>query len=149
METVEFKAILEEMDLAVRESTKGFLITEDESCCDVATVSNRCENVMCIVDDAHVALGRSAVTELFELLTAYASTPLDKCEPERKWYLRDPVKSCKGDNYLNIMFEGGYRIWSNERENSIYQTQFTRAEIEAFTFPTEHLIEDEVKPDGR
>ncbi|RQW65828.1 hypothetical protein DUK53_14535 [Listeria sp. SHR_NRA_18] len=79
------------------------------------------------------------------LLFEYAATPLDEREPERKWYLRDPVISDESFNYLKINRKTGTRTYGEKYDyGDNWQTSYTRAEIEAFTFSTEHLIEDEV-----
>ncbi|KMT62542.1 hypothetical protein [Paenilisteria newyorkensis] len=140
MKTSELKAILEEMGLAAYETKEGFRVAESN--CTIATVNNRREHVMRIYMDAHAALGREAVAELFELMTAYASTPLDEREEPKKWRIKCPIT----DYYLNFNNDGIIKpIWSASAiETDSWKSKFTRAEIEAFTFPTEHLIEDEV-----
>ncbi|WAO22069.2 hypothetical protein [Paenilisteria newyorkensis] len=90
-------------------------------------------------------VGEHRQLELGSLIFEYAATPLDEREPERKWYLRDPVISDESFNYLKINRKTGTRTYGEKYDyGDNWQTSYTRAEIEAFTFPTEHLIEDEV-----
>lgn len=139
MKTSDFKAILEEMGLAAYETKEGFRVAESNY--TIATVNNRREHVMEIYMDAHAALGREAVAELFELLTAYAATPLEEREEERKWHIKCPITGL----YLNINNKKGKAIWSSDKyESAGWQAVYTRAEIDAFTFEHAHLIEEEV-----
>ncbi|MBC1615412.1 hypothetical protein HB904_04385 [Listeria booriae] len=142
MKTSEFKTMLDKMDLAVYESESAFIITEDELNWDIANVSKDYERIMSIEENAYEAVGNEQTCELFELLTAYASTPLDEREEPKKWYLRDPVTSDKDENYLN--YEGGEYFFCSKDDEDDCQTKFTRAEIDAFEFEHAHLIEDEV-----
>ncbi|MBC2190510.1 hypothetical protein [Listeria booriae] len=146
MRTSEFKTMLDEMDLAVYESESAFIITEDELNWDIANVSKDHERIMSIEENAYEAIGSEQTCELFELLTAYASTPLDEREEPKKWYLRDPVISDKAENYLN--YEDGECFFCNKDEKHGWQTKFTRAEIDAFEFEHAHLIEEEVLNNG-
>ncbi|MBC1491427.1 hypothetical protein HCI99_06270 [Listeria booriae] len=144
MNTSEFKAILDEMDLAVYESESAFIITEDELNWDIANVSKDYERIMSIEENTYEAIGSEQTCELFELLTAYASTPLSEREEPKKWYLRDPVISDTGCNYLNINYLLVKRDFMGRLEGGGWQTKFTRAEIDAFEFEHAHLIEEEV-----
>ncbi|MBC1316638.1 hypothetical protein [Listeria booriae] len=139
MKTSEFKAVLDEMDLAVYKTTHGFLITEDEVGRDVAKVSNRHEHVIEIYADAYTALDKEQVKELFELLTAYASTPIVEREEPKKYYVKCPVTG----QYLNKS-EGENKAlwWSNAYGNE--SNKFTREEIESFARKRDYLIEEEV-----
>ncbi|EUJ44435.1 hypothetical protein [Paenilisteria rocourtiae] len=162
MKTSEFKAILDEMDLAAYETKEGFRVIDSNY--TFATVNNRREHVMKIYMDAHAILGREAVAELFELLTAYASTPLSEREEPKLYYLRDPVITT-GYNYLAIHNEMQHRQYTDlpdsllgdfyqftdldDSDMGYWQYGFTRAEIDAFEFEHAHLIEKEVENDGR
>ncbi|RQW65349.1 hypothetical protein DUK53_16810 [Listeria sp. SHR_NRA_18] len=77
---------------------------------------------------------------LAELLFEYAATPLDEREEPKKWRIKCPITGL----YLNKDRDRDKYTWSSSREVLSYQTQFTRAEIEAFTFEHAHLIEEEV-----
>ncbi|MBC1893129.1 hypothetical protein HCA84_02495 [Listeria booriae] len=57
MKTSEFKAILDEMDLAVYESESAFIITEDELNWDIANVSKDYERIMSIEENVYEAIG--------------------------------------------------------------------------------------------
>ncbi|MBC2318758.1 hypothetical protein [Listeria booriae] len=145
MRTSEFKAILDEMDLAVYESESAFIITEDELNWDIANVSKDYERIMSIEENAYEAIGSEQTRKLFELLTAYASTTLDEREEPKMWYLRDPVLSDESFNYLKINRKTGDRIYGDKYDyGDNWQAYYTRAEIDAFEFPTDHLKEDEV-----
>ncbi|KGL45716.1 hypothetical protein [Listeria newyorkensis] len=145
MKTSEFKKAVESLGLVTDDAYNGFWICENETRDTVAFTSDRRMYNIKISETAHKSIGFGDLKELFELLTAYASTPLDEREPERKWYLRDPVISDESFNYLKINRKTGTRTYGEKYDyGDNWQTSYTRAEIEAFTFPTEHLIEDEV-----
>ncbi|MBC2115712.1 hypothetical protein [Listeria booriae] len=142
MKTSEFKTMLDEMDLAVYESESAFIITEDELNWDIANVSKDYERIMSIEENAYEAIGSEQTDELFELLTAYASTPLSEREEPKKWYIKCPIT----DFYLKIKKDESTKpIWSASKlESELWKSKFTRAEIDAFEFPTDHLKKDEV-----
>lgn len=144
MKTNEFKKAVDELGFRIV-VYEGFLGIETSLYNRIAYVST---TKIAEISNNNVAFGNLSDTDkhaLFELMTAYASTPLDEREPERKWYLRDPITG----QHLSIRKEDSYRRWNSFIDQPKWQITFTRAEIDAFTFPTEHLIEDEVKPDGR
>ena len=67
-----------------------------------------------------------AFYDLTKLLIAYAETPLDEREEEKKYY----VKVFNGDlGYLSIKPSTNV-VTTNDINGNWYQTQFTRAEIE-------------------
>ncbi|MBC6134282.1 hypothetical protein HB825_05450 [Listeria booriae] len=142
MRTSEFKTMLDEMDLAVYESESAFIITEDELNWDIANVSKDYERIMSIEEHAYEAIGSGETCELFELLTAYASTPLDEREEPKKYYVKCPITG----QYLNKSINNQNHWWTI---NCGDEAMYTRAEIDAFEFEHDHLIEDEVKNDDK
>ncbi|MBC1525453.1 hypothetical protein HB884_14685, partial [Listeria booriae] len=145
MKTKEFKKAVEALDLVVRETDYAYLIDGDKCYNSIASVSKVYKAVMRVTLRTYDVLDGKQTDELFELLTAYASTPLDEREEPKKWYLRDPVISDTGCNYLNINYLLVKRDFMGRLEGGGWQTKFTRAEIDAFEFEHAHLIEDEVK----
>ncbi|MBC2166178.1 hypothetical protein HCB26_06305 [Listeria booriae] len=139
MKTSEFKTILNEMDLAVYEWESAFIITEDELNWDIANVSKDYERIMSIEENAYEAIGSEQTCELFELLTAYASTPIAEREEPKKYYVKCPITG----QYLNKS-EGENKAlwWSNAYGNE--SNKFTREEIESFARKRDYLIEEEV-----
>ncbi|MBC6150086.1 hypothetical protein HB834_00295 [Listeria booriae] len=145
MKTKEFKKAVEALDLVVRETDYAYLIDGDKCYNSIASVSKVYKAVMRVTLRTYDVLDGKQTDELFELLTAYASTPLDEREEPKKWYLRDPVISDKHKNYLAISKHyKNVRHFGWETPIRDYQTKFTRAEIDAFEFEHAHLIEDEV-----
>lgn len=148
MKTSEFKARLNTIgfELVQGKHNENFFmiknIVSELVVADFYKIKCSCDCKDFSLDKAFLNLGADTQAQLVSLLEIYASTPLDEREEPKKWYLRDPVISDKDENYLN--YEEGEYYFDTDYESSIAQTQFTRAEIDAFTFPTEHLIEDEV-----
>lgn len=142
MKTSEFKTMLDEMDLAVYESESAFIITEDELNWDIANVSKDYERIMNIEENAYEAIGSEQTCELFELLTAYASTPIVEREEPKKFRIKCPITG----QFLNrSKWEDDSFSWrGNSFETPEYQPQFTRQDIEEYEFPMENLIEEEV-----
>ncbi|MBC2263736.1 hypothetical protein HCB37_04310 [Listeria booriae] len=148
MKTSEFKQAVEEIGLDLgsvgsETSVNMYMIFDPDTRGDVATIFKNDLYGMRVSGDASNRIGEEKAKELFDLLTAYASTPLDEREEPKKWYLRDPVISDKAENYLNYE-EDGECFFCNKDEKHGWQTKFTRAEIDAFEFEHAHLIEEEV-----
>lgn len=140
MKTKEFKQAIEALDLVVRETGYAYLIDGDKCYNSIASVSKVYKAVMRIKLRTYDVLDGKQTDELFELLTAYASTPLDEREEPKLYYLKCPITKM----YLNQdPWEDDSFSWTtSKRETSDYRTKFTRAEIEAYDL--EHLIEEEV-----
>ncbi|MBC1615346.1 hypothetical protein HB904_04055 [Listeria booriae] len=144
MKTSEFKATLNELNLKyyVR---NGEWIAHDETYYDLISVSVDCQFAMKITKHAYEVLNAEQVAELYELVTAYASTPLDEREEPRLYYIQCPITKM----YLNqeTQDDDSFLWTTSKRETSDYRTKFTRAEIEAYDL--EHLIEEEVPNNER
>ena len=71
--------------------------------------------------------------KLFNLCVRYANTPLDKREPEKKYYLKLDVSDKIKDfhNYLNYDKDNDYYLTSDEDDwNDYYKVKFTQSEID-------------------
>ncbi|MBC2303408.1 hypothetical protein [Listeria booriae] len=145
MKTSEFKAILNELNLKYYERN-GEWVAHDETYYDLISVSVDCQFAMKITKHAYEVLNAEQVAELYELVTAYASTPISEREEPKKWYLRDPVTQRYlfiNEQYCDDIYEK--RMWGRGMfSNRNWKNKFTRAEIDAFEFEHAHLIEDEV-----
>ncbi|EUJ48625.1 hypothetical protein [Paenilisteria rocourtiae] len=143
MKTVEFKQAVEGLGFNLGkyvddDSQLRFRVYDDNGKC-IGSVYKDSQYTHSIYAYNIKELGEEKTHKLAELLFEYASTPLDEREEPKKWYLRDPVTT--DDVVLNICKSTGRRIWNTKADTGWYKNQFTRAEIEAFTFPAEHLIE--------
>lgn len=143
MKTVEFKQAVEELGFCVIDEGNSLAI-EKRNLYDgwLGDVSLKYQYGMRNCFDASKFIGEEKTRKLAELLFEYAATPLDEREEPKKWRIKCPIT----DYYLNFNNDGIIKpIWSASAiETDSWKSKFTRAEIEAFTFPTEHLIEDEV-----
>lgn len=141
MKTVEFKQAVEELGYFIDFETyiKELVIRSAEEYVLVSITKNTMFSLSTRYDSFEV-LNDSSKERLLNIACEYAATPLDEREEPKKWTIKCPITGL----YLNKDRDRDKYTWSSGREVLSYQTQFTRAEIEAFTFPTEHLIEDEV-----
>ncbi|MBC2239789.1 hypothetical protein [Listeria booriae] len=152
MKTSEFKQAVEEIGLDLgsvgsETSVNMYMIFDPDTRGDVATIFKNDLYGMRVSGDASNRIGEEKTKELFELLTAYASTPIEEREEPKKYYVKCPIT----DFYLKIKKDESTKpIWSASKpESELWKSKFTRAEIDAFEFPTDHLKEDEVKNDER
>ncbi|WP_430534430.1 hypothetical protein [Listeria rocourtiae] len=140
MKTSEFKQKVEELGYPISHDNESATLRIKSHGELIVTVNIK--RIMCLSTRFGFAntLNDSDMLELAELLFEYASTPLDEREEERKWYIKCPITG----QFLNIN-ENGKIMWNNYKYDSAgWQSEYTRAEIEAFTFEHAHLIEDEV-----
>ncbi|MBC2188686.1 hypothetical protein [Listeria booriae] len=140
MKTSEFKQAIEALGFTVVKEDSDLVINGEGSLW-LADVSLKYKYALRIYFGAIDEVGEEKAKELFELLTAYASTPIAEREEPKKWYLKCPITGA----YLNVAKnDPSALIWSDFKEVGHFKTKFTRAEIDAFEFEHAHLIEEEV-----
>ncbi|MBC1564126.1 hypothetical protein [Listeria booriae] len=146
MKTSEFKQAIEGLGFTVVKED-SYLVINGGGSLWLADVSLKYKYALRIYFGAIDEVGEEKTKELFELLTAYASSPIAEREEPKKYYVKCPVT----DFYLKIKKDESTKpIWSASKpESELWKSKFTRAEIDAFEFPTDHLKEDEVKNDER
>ena len=67
---------------------------------------------------------------LFDLTDEYISTPTNEREEPTKYYLKHKWIKTEGYNYLNFEIKDNNYICASQNKSNIYQTQFTKEEIE-------------------
>ncbi|MBC2048246.1 hypothetical protein [Listeria booriae] len=147
MKTSEFKQAVEEIGLDLgsvgsETSVNMYMIFDPDTRGDVATIFKNDLYGMRVSGDASNRIGEEKTKELFELLTAYASTPIVEREEPKKFRIKCPITG----QFLNrSKWEDDSFSWrGNSFETPEYQPQFTRQDIEEYEFPMENLIEEEV-----
>lgn len=139
--TKEFIKEVEKLELKTSEVSHAILIYYGY--CQVASVY---KNELFSADTAYAAfdgLAEELRGKLYNLIDAYARTPLEDREEPQKVYLRHKwLKNIDNHKcYLN-RFLDRYYFLGNLTENSCYKTQFTQAEIDEIKEKLNVSLED-------
>ncbi|MBC1231520.1 hypothetical protein HB816_13780 [Listeria booriae] len=142
MKTSEFKQAVEALGFTVVKEDSNLVINGEGSLW-LADVSLKYKYALRIYFGAIDEVGEEKTRKLFELLTAYASTPIVEREEPKKYYVKCPITG----QYLHesIYYPSTKFTWRETITVSFeWKSQYTRAEIDAFEFEHAHLIEEEV-----
>ena len=119
MKTKEFIKRVENMGYKTVKMNSYIIVYDPDNMDErVGAVNIYCERQLSIYD---------AIYDLTKLLIAYAETPLDEREDEKKYYVK---VFNQANGFLNMNVENNLFVLDESYQSKPFKTQFTRAEIE-------------------
>ena len=119
MKTKEFIKQVEELGYKTVKMNSYIIVYDPDNMDErVGAVNIYCERQLSISD---------AFYDLTKLLIAYAETPLDEREDEKKYYVKVFNQT---NGFLNMNVENNLFVLDESYQSKPFKTQFTRAEIE-------------------
>ena len=120
-----------------REYLRGTNFAREE---DDAIIQVNMDDIMCVKISKNThrqiilpyTVEKPTEFELIRKALELAETPLDEREGEKKYYLKHRfINDYTTKKYINL-FTTGKAVLSDRREDQVFKTKFTKAEIEEF-----------------